>query len=68
MVIKISAFEMLEKVNRYAKPSFKPSLVCSACSPACDQSCHGLPTTWPSCAEPTCNTLAGYSLLAFCST
>jgi hypothetical protein len=30
MVIKIPAFEMLEKVNRSTKSSFKPSFGCSA--------------------------------------
>ena len=36
MVIKIPAFETLENINRYMKSSSKPSLGCSACSPARD--------------------------------
>jgi hypothetical protein len=33
--INIPAFETLEKVNRYTKSSFKPSLGCSDSSPPC---------------------------------
>jgi len=44
MFIKIAAFEALEKVNRYKKSSFKPSLCCSTCSPDRDLTATNFPT------------------------
>jgi hypothetical protein len=47
MVIKIPAFEMSAKVNRYKKSSFKPFLGCSTCSLACTPSTVLGPYVWP---------------------
>jgi len=60
MVIKIPVFDMLEKANRYTKPSVKPSL-------AREIICHCVSTIRPSCADPTPNFWVGHSPPTSCS-
>jgi hypothetical protein len=54
MIIKVPAFETLKKVSPHLNPPW-----------AAGASCHCLPTTWPSCADPKHNDWAGHSPLAF---
>jgi hypothetical protein len=58
MVIKVRAFEMLEKVTVVRISHFNSHMVEGV-------SCHCLPTTWSSCADPVHNIWAGHSLLMF---
>lgn len=57
MVITIPVFEKSGEVNRYIKPSFKPSLGCGL-QPICSH----IPTTRPSRADPM------HSVVTFCIT